>query len=84
MRRIDSRDLARLLAVAVPALAGASLAIGVLEEYIGVPTASAVYLAAVVATALVAGTTSAPLVDLLIERIPEVEVHLVGSGGRRS
>ena len=59
MRHIDRRDLARLLAVAIPSLAGATLAIAVLQGYVGVPNASAVYLAAVVATAFVAGTWGA-------------------------
>jgi two-component system sensor histidine kinase KdpD len=58
MRRLDRRDLGRLLAVAVPALAGATLAIAALQG-LGVPNASAVYLAAVVATAFVAGTWGA-------------------------
>jgi two-component system sensor histidine kinase KdpD len=56
--RIYARDLARLLAVAVPSLAGATLAIAILQRA-GVPNASAVYLAAVVATAFVAGTWGA-------------------------
>ena len=47
------------MAVALPALAGATVAIIILEEYVGVPNASAVYLAAVVATAFVAGTSGA-------------------------
>ncbi len=59
MRRMNVRDLARLLAVAVPSLVGATLAIGFLREVIGVPDASAVYLAAVVATAFVSGTWGA-------------------------
>jgi two-component system sensor histidine kinase KdpD len=59
MRRIDRRALARLLAVAVPALGGATLLVAFLEQYIGVPDASAAYLAAVVATAFVAGTWGA-------------------------
>ena len=59
MRRVNRRGLARLLAVAVPSLAGATLAVAVLEGYVGVPNASAVYLAAVVATAFVAGTWGA-------------------------
>jgi two-component system sensor histidine kinase KdpD len=58
MRRIDRRDLARLVAVAVPSLAAATLAVAVLQA-VGVPNASAVYLAAVVATAFVAGTWGA-------------------------
>jgi two-component system sensor histidine kinase KdpD len=58
MRRIDLRELGRLLAVAGPSLAGATLAIAALQN-IGVPNASAVYLAAVVATAFVTGTWGA-------------------------
>jgi two-component system sensor histidine kinase KdpD len=58
MRRINRRDVVRLLAVAVPSLAGATLAIAVLQGF-GVPNASAVYLAAVVATAFAAGTWGA-------------------------
>jgi two-component system sensor histidine kinase KdpD len=53
------RQLGLLLAVAIPSLAGATLAIALLETYVGVPNASAVYLVAVVATAVVAGTTGA-------------------------
>ena len=59
MRRVSGRNLARLLAVAVPSLAGATLAVAVLEQYIGVPNASAAYLAAVVATAFISGTWGA-------------------------
>lgn len=59
MRRMTRRDVARLLAVAVPSLAGATLAIAVLQGNLRVPNASAVYLAAVVATAFVAGTLGA-------------------------
>lgn len=58
MRRIDRRDFGRLPAVAIPSLAGATLAISLLQGA-GVPNASAVYLAAVVATAFVAGTWGA-------------------------
>jgi two-component system sensor histidine kinase KdpD len=58
MRRINRRDVVRLLAVAVLSLAGATLAIAVLQG-LGVPNASAVYLAAVVATAFAAGTWGA-------------------------
>jgi two-component system sensor histidine kinase KdpD len=59
VRPIDRRHPARLLAIAIPSLAGATLAVAVLQEYIGVPNASAAYLAAVVATAFVAGTSGA-------------------------
>ncbi len=49
----------RLLAIAIPSLAIATIAASLLEDVIGVPNASAVYLAAVVVTALVAGTSGA-------------------------
>ncbi len=53
------RDLAGPLAVAIASLAAATAAVAVLQGYIGVPNASAVYLAAVVAIAFVAGTWGA-------------------------
>jgi two-component system sensor histidine kinase KdpD len=59
MRRIDPRQLARPLAVAVVSLGVATLMVWLLETYVGVPTASAVYLAAVVAIAIVGGTAGA-------------------------
>ena len=59
MRRLNRRDLAKLLAVAVPSLLVATLAVAFLQEYVGVPNASAAYLAAVVITAFVAGTSGA-------------------------
>jgi two-component system, OmpR family, sensor histidine kinase KdpD len=59
MPRINVRDLARLLAIAIPSLAVATVAIGILQEYLGVPNASIVYLGSVVATAFVAGTWGA-------------------------
>ena len=59
MRPFDRRRLARVAAIALLSLACATLAVGVLQEYVGVPNASAVYLAAVVATALLAGTWGA-------------------------
>lgn len=55
----DRRQLGRLIAVAVPSLGVATVAIALLQQYVGVPNASAVYLAAVVATAVVAGTWGA-------------------------
>ncbi|MDQ6796022.1 MAG: DUF4118 domain-containing protein [Chloroflexota bacterium] len=64
MRPINGRAIARLLAVAIPSLAGATLAIAALQGYVGVPNASAVYLAAVVATAFVAGTWGAVVAAL--------------------
>ena len=59
MRSIRAADVLQLLAIAVPALAIATIAASLLEEVVGVPNASAVYLAAVVVTALVAGTSGA-------------------------
>ncbi len=45
--------------VAVPSLAGATAVVALLEGYVGVPDASAVYLVAVVITAFVTGTLGA-------------------------
>src|SRR5215213_3855092 len=59
MRRSSGRALVKLVAVAVPALAVATVSVRFLEDYVGVPNASAGYLAAVVVTALVAGTSGA-------------------------
>ena len=61
MRRIDRRSFARLAAIAIGSLVGATLAVAVLQERLGVPNASAVYLCAVVAIAFVAGTWGAVL-----------------------
>ena len=47
--------------MAVPSLAGATLGVGILQGDLGVPNASALYLAAVVATAFVAGSWGAIL-----------------------
>jgi two-component system sensor histidine kinase KdpD len=56
---IDRRTLIRLVAVAVPSLAVASVIVWFLEDQLGVPNASAVYLLAVVATAIGSGTLGA-------------------------
>lgn len=58
MQRIDWRAVARLVAVATASLAVATAAISLLQSA-GLENASAVYLAAVVATAFVAGTWGA-------------------------
>ena len=58
MQRIDRRAVLRLVAVAVASLAVATLAVSLLESF-GLTNASAIYLAAVVATAFVAGTWGA-------------------------
>jgi two-component system sensor histidine kinase KdpD len=59
VNHLDRRRAILLLAVAVPALAAATLGVAVMEAYVGVPDASAVYLVAVVATAFATGTVGA-------------------------
>jgi two-component system sensor histidine kinase KdpD len=59
MRLIDRRAVARLLAVAVPTLTIATLTVYYLQDVLGVPNPSAVYLVAVVASAIVSGTIGA-------------------------
>ena len=62
MPRIDRRQLARFLAVSVPSLAGATLAVATLQDGLGIPNPSALYLVAVVASAVVSGTWGAVVV----------------------
>lgn len=57
-RRMDRRALIAT-AVGISSLGAATLAVHLLEANLGVPNASAVYLVAVVATAIVAGTPGA-------------------------
>jgi two-component system sensor histidine kinase KdpD len=57
--RIDPRGIATLLAISTSSLAVATLVVGFLQDRLGVPNPSAVYLVAVVATALVSGTLGA-------------------------
>jgi two-component system sensor histidine kinase KdpD len=57
--RLDRLHLGRIILVAVPSLAGATVIVAILEAYVGVPDASAVYLVAVVITAYVTGTLGA-------------------------
>ena len=52
------------LAVAISSLAAATLGVQLLETYVAVPNASAVYLVAVVATAIVAGAPGAVLASV--------------------
>lgn len=59
MTQSPARRLARLIAIAVPSLAAATVIVSYLQDRLGVPNPSAVYLVAVVATALVAGTSGA-------------------------
>lgn len=59
MRTVDFRTVARLVGVAVPSLAAATFLVWLLEDQLGVPNAAAVYLVAVVATAIGSGTLGA-------------------------
>jgi two-component system sensor histidine kinase KdpD len=59
MRGIQPDAVARFLAVAVPSLALATVAVAVLVDVLDVPNPSAIYLVAVVATAVVSGTWGA-------------------------
>ena len=61
MDRLDRRQLFRILIVAGPSLAGASLGVAILQADLGVANASSVYLVAVVVTAFVTGTIGAIL-----------------------
>lgn len=60
--RIDPRFLARTGLIAVASVAGATLLVAMLQDGLGVPNASAVYLVAVVGTAVGSGTAGAVLV----------------------
>ncbi len=59
LRLLDRRRGLRLLVVTIPSLAVATLVVGALETWLGVPNASIVYLAAVVLSAILAGTSGA-------------------------
>jgi two-component system sensor histidine kinase KdpD len=59
VHRFDRRQVGRLLAVGIPSLAVATIVVAVLQDVLGVPNPSAVYLVAVVVTALVSGTLGA-------------------------
>src|SRR3954463_1474642 len=59
MNATRGRAVVRFLAVAVPTVAVATIVVGVLQDVFGVPNPSAVYLVAVVATAIVSGTAGA-------------------------
>ena len=64
MNRIDRRGLTRFLAVAVPSLGLATAAVALLQDGLGVPNPSSLYLVAVVATAIVSGTWGAVVASL--------------------
>src|SRR4051794_12840445 len=59
MNATRGRAVVRFFAVAVSTLAVATIAVGILQDVLGVPNPSAVYLVAVVATAIVSGTLGA-------------------------
>ena len=59
MGRLNRRRIGLLLAVAVPSLFVATIAVALIEAHLRVHNASVVYLTAVVATAMVAGTPGA-------------------------
>jgi two-component system sensor histidine kinase KdpD len=58
------KALGKLFGVAVPSLAGATLVVWLLQDVLGVPNPSAVYLVAVVLTALASGTLGAVVAAL--------------------
>jgi two-component system sensor histidine kinase KdpD len=62
--RFERDALFRFLAVAVPALAGATAAVSVLQDRLGVENPSALYLLAVVATAVVSGPWAAAVASI--------------------
>jgi two-component system, OmpR family, sensor histidine kinase KdpD len=59
MLQIEHRQVARFLAVSGSSMAGATLAIAILQDGLGIPNPSALYLVAVVATAVASGTWGA-------------------------
>lgn len=59
MRRVDRHLVVRFLAVAIPSLGAATIVVGVLQDIFDVPNPSALFLVAVVATAIVSGTWGA-------------------------
>src|SRR3954454_10044916 len=59
MNATRGRAVVRFLAVAVPTVVVATIVVGFLQDVLGVPNPSAVYLVAVVATAIVSGTAGA-------------------------
>jgi two-component system sensor histidine kinase KdpD len=59
VQSITRRQLGLLIAVAIPSLAVATLLVAYLQDVLGVPNPSAIYLVAVVITAYVSGTLGA-------------------------
>jgi two-component system sensor histidine kinase KdpD len=59
MSRVEPRSLAVLFGTAATSLAAATILVALLQDLVGVPDASTVYLVAVVVTSFVGGTTGA-------------------------
>jgi two-component system sensor histidine kinase KdpD len=64
MRSVDRRELLRFLAVAGVALGAATVAVAILQDGLGVPNPSALYLVAVVSTAITSGTWGAVITSV--------------------
>jgi two-component system, OmpR family, sensor histidine kinase KdpD len=64
VRPIDRREVVRLAAIAIPSVGLATLAVALIEGLLEVDTASAVYLVAVVVTAIGAGTLGAVIASV--------------------
>jgi len=64
MQRLTRRDAVRLLAIGVPSLAIATLIVWILQDRLGVPNPSAVYIVAVVATAFASGSAGGIVVSI--------------------
>ncbi|HYK94841.1 MAG TPA: ATP-binding protein [Candidatus Dormibacteraeota bacterium] len=64
MQRLTRRDLARLVAIGTPSLAIASVIVWILQDRLGVPNPSAVYIVAVVATAFASGSAGGIVVSI--------------------
>ena len=64
MRRVDRGEAARFLLVAGSSLGLATIAVAILQDGLGVPNPSSLYLVAVVATAIVSGPWGAVIAAL--------------------
>ena len=64
MTRLQRREIGLLAAVAIPAVVLASIAVALLENVVGVSSAAAMYLVAVVLTAVISGTLGAVLASV--------------------
>ena len=64
MTRLQRREIGLLAAVAIPTVVLASIAVALLENVVGVSSAAAMYLVAVVLTAVISGTLGAVLASV--------------------